>query len=109
MCPPHELQVFTSASILVFKTFACDDAAVDGKSFLRADYSISCQSRWHTFFICYAGLMILVSRFARGRVGVQIFGILINVSECVFAVSQMNDEKRGSSRYSHISMHRYYS
>lgn len=67
--------MFTSASTSLFKTFACDDAAVDGKSFLRADYSISCQSSWHTFFKGYAGLMILVSRFTRDLVGVQMFGI----------------------------------
>lgn len=84
LCPSYELQVFTSTSTLVFKTFACDDAAVEGKSFLRADYSISCHSRWHMFFTCYAGLMVLVSRFARGRVGVKMFGAWYddNFEEC---------------------------
>ncbi|CAN0492669.1 unnamed protein product, partial [Laminaria digitata] len=53
-------QVFTSASSAVFKTFACDDGVVNGESYLRADYSISCQSRRHGFFRLYAGLMILV-------------------------------------------------
>ncbi|CAM9233149.1 unnamed protein product, partial [Laminaria digitata] len=52
--------IFTSASTLVFKAFACDDAVGDGKSYLRADYSISCDSNLHTFFKGYAMLMILV-------------------------------------------------
>ncbi|CAN0521007.1 unnamed protein product, partial [Laminaria digitata] len=36
--------VFTSVSTVVFKTFACDDGVVDGESYLRVDYSISCKS-----------------------------------------------------------------
>lgn len=52
------LQVFTSASTTVFKTFACDKKAVDGKSYLREDYSLSCSSKAHMFFMVYAGLMI---------------------------------------------------
>ncbi|CAN0006676.1 unnamed protein product, partial [Laminaria digitata] len=55
-----QLQVFTSASSAVFKTFACDDGVVNGQNYRRADYSISCQSRTHEFFRIYAGLMILV-------------------------------------------------
>lgn len=55
------LQVFTSVSTVVFKTFACDDDIVVGESYLRADYSISCNTRLHTSFKIYAGLMILVS------------------------------------------------
>lgn len=54
-------QVFTSASTIVFKTFACDSEAVEGESFLRADYGISCKSRTHAFARVYATLMILVS------------------------------------------------
>lgn len=57
----NDPQVFTSASTAAFKTFACDHDAVDGESYLRADYSISCKSRMHMFFKVYAGLMILVS------------------------------------------------
>ncbi|CAN0092578.1 unnamed protein product, partial [Laminaria digitata] len=52
--------VFTSASTVVFKTFACDSKAVEGESYLRADYSISCTSNLYMFFEVYAGLMILV-------------------------------------------------
>lgn len=53
--------MFTSVSTAVFKTFACDDDVVIGESYLRADYSISCNTRVHTFFKIYAGFMILVS------------------------------------------------
>ena len=52
--------MFTSASTLVFDTFACDNAVEDGKSYLRADYSILCESSRHRFFKGYAILMILV-------------------------------------------------
>ncbi|CAM9298466.1 unnamed protein product [Laminaria digitata] len=52
--------VFTSASSTVLKTFACDDNVVEGESYLRADYNISCKSPLHAGFMLYAGLMILV-------------------------------------------------
>ncbi|CAM9899962.1 unnamed protein product, partial [Laminaria digitata] len=54
------LQVFTSASTVAFKTFACDEEVVDGESYLRADYSISCTTSLHMLFKVYAGIMILV-------------------------------------------------
>ena len=57
----HLLQVFTSTSTVVFKTFACDEEVVEGESYLRADYSISCKTSLHIFFKVYAGFMILVS------------------------------------------------
>lgn len=56
------IQVFTSTSTIVFKTFACDEEAVVGESYLRADYSLSCDSAVHTWFMVYAGIMILVSK-----------------------------------------------
>lgn len=55
-------QVFTSTSTVAFKTFACDDEAVEGESYLRADYSLSCQTNSHILFRFYAAVMILVSR-----------------------------------------------
>lgn len=55
------LQVFTSTSTTVFKTFACDGSAVEGESFLRADYRLSCKTDTYIFFSVYAGLMLLVS------------------------------------------------
>ena len=56
-----KLQVFTSTSTLVFKTFACDHEIIDGKKYLREDYSLSCETRLHMLFEVYAGCMILVS------------------------------------------------
>ena len=54
------LQVLTTASTLALQTFDCDDAVGDGRSYLRADYSLSCGSKLHIFFKVYAVLMILV-------------------------------------------------
>lgn len=54
-------QVFTSASTVVFKTFACDSEAVAGESYLRADYSLKCDTDTYMFFMVYAGFMICVS------------------------------------------------
>ena len=56
------IQVFTSASTLVFKTFSCDETVREGTSYLRADYSLSCKSRLHTFFKVYAMIMIMVRK-----------------------------------------------
>ena len=61
--------MFTSASTLVLKTFACDDEVLDGQSFLRADYSISCGTNLHMFFRVYAGLLLLVSRLTTRESG----------------------------------------
>lgn len=55
------LQVFTSASTIVFKTFACDGIVVEGERYLREDYRLSCDSSTHTYFMIYAGVMIAVS------------------------------------------------
>ncbi|CAM9909015.1 unnamed protein product [Ectocarpus sp. 4 AP-2014] len=52
--------VFTSSSTIVFKTFACDDEAVEGESYLRADYGISCKTNKHAWYEVYAGVMIAV-------------------------------------------------
>ncbi|CAM9756463.1 unnamed protein product, partial [Laminaria digitata] len=52
--------VFTSASTLTLETFTCDDDVGDGKSYLRADYSISCDSDLYMFFRGYAILIVLV-------------------------------------------------
>ena len=57
--------MFTSTSTVAFKTFPCDTEVVEGESYLRADYSISCKSKLHIFFQIYAGVMILVRRPAR--------------------------------------------
>lgn len=43
------------------QTFACDDLEEVDRSYLRADYRISCNSRRHKAYEIYAGFMILVS------------------------------------------------
>lgn len=47
---------------MVLKTYTCDHNVADGESYLRADYSISCETDLHRFFKVYAGIMIIVSR-----------------------------------------------
>jgi len=49
------------------KTFACDESAIKGESFLRADYSISCHSNKHRIYTVYAMFMVLVSDFTTVR------------------------------------------
>lgn len=56
------MQVFTSTSSVVLKTFACDDDVEGGASYLREDYSISCETSLHKFFKLYAGVIILVCK-----------------------------------------------
>ena len=51
--------VYSSVSATVFQAFACEDMD-DGKTFLRADYRIECDSPEHRAFQVYAGIMILV-------------------------------------------------
>ncbi|CAM9843693.1 unnamed protein product [Scytosiphon promiscuus] len=52
--------VFTSTSTVVFETFACDNEVVEGESYLRADYKLSCDSAEHIWYMVYAGFMIAV-------------------------------------------------
>ncbi|CAN0413267.1 unnamed protein product, partial [Laminaria digitata] len=58
--PSCSMQVFTSTSSVVLKTFACDNDVMEGERYLRADYSISCNTHKHGHFRKYAGLMVLV-------------------------------------------------
>ena len=55
--------MFTTASTTVIKTFACDEIAVKGERFLRADYSLSCQADKHAYYSAYAMVMVLVSDY----------------------------------------------
>eukprot|EP00752_Nemacystus_decipiens_P008150 g7289.t1 len=52
--------VLTSTSTVVFQIFACDEEAVEGESYLRADYSLSCDAKRRMWYKVYAGVMILV-------------------------------------------------
>ena len=51
--------VYSSVSFTVFQTFACDGLD-DGKSYLRADYSITCYTEIYTVYQTYAILMVFV-------------------------------------------------
>ena len=50
--------VYSSVSSILFQMFACDDLE-DGKTYLRADYRVECDSSKHRAFQVYAGFMIL--------------------------------------------------
>ena len=63
------LQVLTSTSTVVFQTLACDEEAVEGESYLRADYSLSCNTAEHTWYKMYAAVMIVVRGWLRPRSG----------------------------------------
>ena len=51
--------VYSSVSSMLFQMFACDGLD-DGKRYLRADYTIDCDSQKHRAFQIYASLMMLV-------------------------------------------------
>lgn len=51
--------VFPSVSGKIFRTFSCDELD-NGKSYLRADYSIDCDSNEYSFGIYWAILMIFI-------------------------------------------------
>ncbi|KAG5187182.1 hypothetical protein JKP88DRAFT_254102 [Tribonema minus] len=52
--------IFSGVSLTVLQTFSCDDFPLIGKSYLRADYSIQCNTPKHTAYQVYAGVMVLV-------------------------------------------------
>lgn len=51
--------VYSSVSSILFQMFSCESLD-DGKTYLRADYSIECDSRVHKVLQIYAAFMILV-------------------------------------------------
>lgn len=51
--------VYSSVSSVVFQMFACDKLD-DGNRYLRADYTILCDSPKHKFFEVYASIMIAI-------------------------------------------------
>jgi hypothetical protein len=52
--------IFSAVSTVVFQTFSCDYLEVTEESWLRADYSISCDTGKHTAYKIYAAVMIAV-------------------------------------------------
>ena len=51
--------VYSSVSSILFQMFACDGLE-DGKTYLRADYRVECDSSKHIAFQAYASVMILL-------------------------------------------------
>ncbi|CAN0594056.1 unnamed protein product, partial [Ectocarpus sp. 12 AP-2014] len=51
--------VYSPVSSTIFQTFSCETLD-DGKTYLRADYRIDCDSSKHLAMEIYAGLMIFV-------------------------------------------------
>lgn len=51
--------VYSTVSYTIFQTFECDQLD-DGRSYLRADYSLTCSTSLHEFYRVYAGLMVMV-------------------------------------------------
>ncbi|CAM9726665.1 unnamed protein product, partial [Hapterophycus canaliculatus] len=51
--------IYSSVSSSIFQTFSCETLA-DGKTYLRADYSIECDSSKHHAMRVYAAVMIFV-------------------------------------------------
>lgn len=44
----------------IFQTFACEDLIEIGKSYLRADLRIECETSQHTAYKVYAAVMIVI-------------------------------------------------
>ena len=49
----------------MFQAFACEEFPEIGKSYLRADFRIECDTTTHTAFMIYAAVMIGICEFAR--------------------------------------------
>lgn len=55
-------QILSSASTTIVRTFMCESFEdLGGARFLKADYSLSCDTREYRAYRAYASLMILVS------------------------------------------------
>jgi hypothetical protein len=52
--------IFSAVSTVVFQTFSCDYLEDTKQSWLRANYSISCDTDKHTAYKIYAAVMIVV-------------------------------------------------
>ncbi|CAM9648873.1 unnamed protein product [Ectocarpus sp. 12 AP-2014] len=52
--------VYTQISTVVFQAFSCEDLPEIGKSYLRADFRIECDTQRHTLYKAYAGVMVCI-------------------------------------------------
>ena len=51
--------VYSSVSAVIFQMFDCEKLD-DGKIYLRADYSIECNTAWHRALMVYSAVMVLL-------------------------------------------------
>ncbi|CAN0338896.1 unnamed protein product [Ascophyllum nodosum] len=96
--------VFTSASTVVFKTFGCENDAVAGKSYLRADYSLSCKTKTHIHYRIYAGFMLLV--YPIGIPLLYAFILWKNrhlLNPTLAAAARVEQDNTGGQRRKHLS------
>ncbi|CAM9462085.1 unnamed protein product, partial [Ectocarpus sp. 12 AP-2014] len=70
--------VYTQVSTVVFQAFACEDFPEIGKSFLRADFRIECDTPMHDNYKIYAAVMI------------SIYPLGIPAAFCYFLTRQMS-------------------
>eukprot|EP00752_Nemacystus_decipiens_P010943 g9725.t1 len=52
--------VYSQVSTVVFQTFACENFSEEGKSYLRADFRVECNTAKHEAFKIYAAIMICI-------------------------------------------------
>jgi hypothetical protein len=63
VCLTLTFLIYSTVSTTVFQTFSCDtidDKAEVKMSFLRADYSIQCDTPQHKLYKIYSGVMIVI-------------------------------------------------
>ena len=65
--------VYSPASYRIFQTFACDELD-DGKTYLRADYSLRCSDSRHDWYKAYALIMVGVYPFGTAAVFAWLLG-----------------------------------
>lgn len=51
--------IYSSVSYTIFQTFVCDTLD-DGVSYLRADYSLTCSGKEHSYYVVFAAAMVFV-------------------------------------------------
>lgn len=86
--------IYSTVSTTVFECYACDKFRDVGVSYLRADYSISCDTHTHALYTVYAGLMIAIY-----PIGIPLlYGILLWKQHRFVAKSRSEREDRVSFR-----------
>lgn len=61
--PQRTLHYTSYTFCQVFQTFACEEVQEIGKSYLRADFRIQCDTPRHAAYKIYAAVMILLCEF----------------------------------------------